>query len=417
MRAFRHRNYRLYFAGQLVSLTGTWMQSVAQAWLAYRLTNSAALLGIVGFAGQVPTLLLSPVGGLIADRFPRRRVLLVTQTASMLLAFALAALTLSGKVTVTWILALAALSGMSNAFDIPTRQAFAVDMVGREDLINAIALNSSIFNGARVIGPAIAGLMVARIGEGWCFLANAVSYIAVLGCLLAMRLPPHAPAAVSVSAWSSVREGFVYVARAKPVRALLLLLGLVSLSGMPYAVLMPVFAKEILGGGAHELGLMMGCSGAGALLGAIVLASRKSVKGLGAFVAACAGGLGVALIAFSFSRTFWLSALLLVPVGFCMMSEMASSNTLIQSLIPDKMRGRVMSVYAMMFMGMAPVGALLAGTLATRIGAPATVAAGGGVCILGALVFARELPQLRTHARQMIVELQMTAGDPPEEPT
>ena len=415
--AFRHRNYRLFFAGQLVSLTGTWMQSVAQAWLAYQLTHSAALLGIVGFASQVPTLLLSPVGGLVADRFPRRRVLLATQTASMLLAFALAALTLSGEITVAWILALAALSGMANAFDIPTRQAFAVDMVGRDDLISAIAPNSSVFNAARVLGPAIAGILVARIGEGWCFLANGVSYIAVLGCLLAMRLPAHIQAAVKSSAWSSVREGFVYVAQAKPVRALLLLLGLVSLTGMPYAVLMPVFAKEILGGGAHEMGLMMGCSGAGALLGAIVLASRKSVKGLGAFVAFCAGGLGIALVAFSFSRTFWLSAALLVPVGFCMMSEMASSNTLIQSLIPDRMRGRVMSVYAMMFMGMAPIGALLAGTLATQIGAPATVAAGGCVCLLGSLVFARKLPDLRTEARRMIVDLQMTAGAPPEEPT
>jgi MFS family permease len=417
MRALRHRNYRLYFAGQLVSLTGTWMQSVAQAWLAYQLTHSAALLGIVGFAGQVPALLFSPFGGLIADRFPRRKVLLATQATSMVLAFVLAGLTLSGAVTVAWILALAALGGMVNAFDIPTRQAFAVDMVGREDLINAIALNSSVFNGARVLGPAIAGILVARIGEGWCFLVNGLSYIAVLGSLLAMRLPAHSRAATTASAWSRVREGFVYVARARPVRALLLLLGLVSLTGMPYAVLMPVFAKEILGGGAHEMGILMGCSGAGALLGAIVLASRKSVKGLGAFVAWCAGGLGLALVAFAFSHSFWLSALLLVPVGFCMMSEMASSNTLIQSLIPDAVRGRVMSVYAMMFMGMAPIGALLAGALAARIGAPATVAGGGAVCLLGALCFARYLPHIRSEARQMIVELQMAAGDPPEEPT
>ena len=417
MSAFRHRNYRLYFAGQLVSLTGTWMQSVAQAWLAYQLTHSAVLLGIVGFSGQIPALLLSPVGGLIADRFPRRRVLLATQASSMLLAFVLAAATLSGRITIPWILILAALSGMVNAFDIPTRQAFAMDMVGREDLISAIALNSSIFNGARMLGPAIAGILVARIGEGWCFLANGVSYLAVLGSLLAMRLPAKVQEKAKISAWSSVREGFVYVARAKPVRALLLLLGLVSLTGMPYAVLMPVFAGEILGGGAHEMGLLMGCSGAGALIGAIVLASRKGVKGLGGFVGFSAGGLGIALVAFSLSRSFWLSALLLVPVGFCMMSEMASSNTLIQSMIPDRMRGRVMSVYAMMFMGMAPVGALLAGTLATHVGAPVTVAAGGCICLLGALVFARKLPGLRTDARQMIVELQMTAGDPPEEPT
>ncbi len=417
LRALRHRNYRLFFTGQLISLTGTWMQSVAQAWLAYRLTHSAALLGIVGFAGQIPALLFSPAGGVIADRFARRQVLLVTQATSMLLALALAALTLSGRVTVPWILTLAALSGVVNAFDIPTRQAFAVDMVGRDDLMNAIALNSSIFNGARVVGPAVAGLLVAKIGEGWCFLANGVSYLAVLGCLVAMQLPAAARTATSTSAWTSVQEGFVYVSRARPVRALLLLLGLVSLTGMPYAVLMPVFAQEILAGGARELGLLMGASGAGALLGALLLATRKSVRGLGSFVALSAGGLGLALVAFAFSRTFWLSAALLVPVGFFMMSEMASSNTLIQSLIPDSMRGRVMSLYAMMFMGMAPIGALLAGSLASHVGAPETVAAGGLLCLLGSLFFARHLPHIRAEARQMIVELQMTAGDPPEEPT
>ena len=416
LRALRHRNYRIFFAGQLVSLTGTWMQSVAQAWLAYRLTNSAVLLGIVGFAGQIPTLLFSPAGGVVADRFPRRRVLIVTQASSMGLAFVLAALTFADAISVPWILALAALGGVVNAFDIPTRQAFAIDMVGRDDLVNAIALNSSMFNGARVMGPAIAGLLVARIGEAWCFLANGVSYFAVLASLVAMRVSPAA-AARTTSAWTSAREGFAYVARARPVRALLLLLGLVSLTGMPYAVLMPVFAREILGGGARELGLLMGASGVGALLGAVVLAHRRSVKGLGNFVALCAGGMGLALVAFSFSHSFWISAALLVPVGFCMMSEMASSNTLIQSLIPDAMRGRVMSLYAMMFMGMAPVGALLAGGLASRIGAPATIAGGGILCLAGALVFARHLPHLRTEARQIIVELQMTGGDPPEEPT
>ncbi len=417
MRALRHRNYRLFFTGQLISLVGTWMQSLAQAWLAYRLTNSAAMLGIVGFAGQVPTLLFSPAGGVVADRFARRRVLLATQSTSMLLALSLAALTLSGGVTVPWILTIAALSGIVNAFDIPTRQAFAVDMVGRDDLVNAIALNSSIFNGARVVGPAIAGLLVARIGEGWCFLANGVSYLAVLASLLAMRLPEPSPVAHPTSVWTSVRDGFVYVSRARPVRALLLLLGLVSLAGMPYAVLMPVFAREILHGGARELGLLMGFSGVGALLGAVVLATRRSVKGLGSFVAFCAGGLGLTLVVFAFSRDFRLSAFLLVPVGFFMMSEMASSNTLIQSLIPDAMRGRVMSLYAMMFMGLAPIGALLAGVLATRIGAPATVAGGGLVCFAGAVLFARHLPTLRTDARKMIVELQMSAGNPPEEPT
>jgi MFS family permease len=417
LRALGHRNYRLFFAGQLISLSGTWMQSVAQAWLAYRLTGSAALLGIVGFAGQIPTLLFSPAGGLVADRFARRRVLLGTQAASMALALALATLTLSGEVTIGWILVFAALNGVVNAIDIPTRQAFAVDMVGREDLINAIALNSSIFNGARVIGPALAGMLVAKVGEGWCFLLNGVSYVAVLASLAAMRLAPRAAAPLHGSAFARVREGFAFVTRARPVRALLLLLGLVSLSGMPYAVLMPVFTREILGGGARELGILMGFSGAGALAGAVVLAARRSTRGLGGFVALSAGGLGVALAAFAFSRSFWLSAALLVPVGFFMMSEMASSNTLIQSLVPDAMRGRVMSLYAMMFMGMAPLGALLAGTLAARIGAPATVAGGGAICLAGALVFARRLPHLRDEARQMVVALQMTGGDPPEEPS
>ena len=417
LRSLRHRNYRLFFFGQLISLCGTWMQSVAQSWLAYRLTGSAALLGVVGFAGQIPALLFSPAGGLAADRMDRRKLLVATQVASMLLAFALAALTLSHRITVPWILTFAAALGVVNAFDIPTRQAFAVDMVGRDDLVNAIALNSSIFNGARVVGPAIAGIVVAKIGEGWCFFANAVSYFAVIAGLLAMRLARRQSAGAHPPAWKSLVEGLHYVSHHRPIRALLLLLGLVSLTGMPYAVLMPVFAQEILGGGAQTLGYLMGATGLGALLGALVLAARKSIRGLGAFVAFSAGGLGVALAAFAYSKSFWLSAALLVPVGFCMMSEMASSNTLIQSLIPDAVRGRVMSLYAMMFMGMAPLGALTAGTLAAHIGAPATVAAGGAVCAVGALVFARFLPSLRADAREMIVALQMAGGDPPEEPS
>jgi predicted MFS family arabinose efflux permease len=263
----------------------------------------------------------------------------------------------------------------------------------------------------------VAGVLVARFGEGWCFLLNGVSYVAVIGSLLAIRLARLARKAREVSVIESVLEGFRYVARSKPVAALLLLLGLVSLTGMPYAVLMPVFADRILFGGARTLGLLMTSTGVGALLGAAVLATRKSSRGLGTFVAISAGGLGVVLVLFAFSRSLWLSMLLLVPVGFCMMSAMASSNTLIQSLIPDAMRGRVMSLYAMMFMGMAPFGALLAGALASRIGAPATVAGGGVLCLLGALLFARRLPTLRSEAREMVLALQMTAGDPPEEPS
>jgi MFS family permease len=417
LRALRHRNYRLYFSGQLISLVGTWMQSVAQAWLAYRLTGSAAVLGTVGFASQIPTLLFSPAGGVVADRFPRRKVLLATQAASMGLAFALAALTLSGEITVAWILALATLVGVVNGFDIPTRQAFVIEMVGRQDMVNAIALNSSVFNGARVVGPAIAGILVARIGEGWCFFANAVSYSAVLAGLAAMRLPSWTRRPHLASPLASVVEGFRYVARHRPIRALLLLLGLVSLTGMPYAVLMPVFAREILGGDSRELGILMGATGVGAVAGALVLAARKSISGLGSKVMISAVGFGLAIAAFAWSRSLALSVALLVPAGYFLMSEMASSNTLIQALTPDAMRGRVMAVYAMMFMGMAPLGALLAGTVATRIGAPATVAAGGALCVAGGLVFARRLPHLRAEARQMIVALQMTGGDPPEEPT
>jgi MFS family permease len=415
LRSLRHRNYRLFFGGQLISLSGTWMQTVAQSWLVYRLTGSAALLGIVGFSSQVPTLLLSPAGGLVADRFDRRLTLVATQVASMLLAFALALLTLTGRVTVPWILVLAAMLGATNGFDIPVRQAFAVDMVGRDDLVNAIALNSSIFNGARVVGPAIAGLLVARIGEGWCFFVNAVSYLAVIAGLLAMRAVPARARAAPRSPLESLREGFGYVARTRPIRALLLLLGLISFVAMPYAVLMPVFATDILHGGAKTLGGLMSASGIGALAGAAVLASRTSLNGLGRFVAFAAAALGAAMIAFSLSRTVALSALLLVPVGFFLMSQMGSTNTLIQTFTPDELRGRVMSVYAMMFMGMAPLGSLAAGAAAARFGAPATVVAGGAAAIVGALVFARALPGLTAEARAMLAAAAApaNAGPPP----
>ncbi len=414
-RALRHRNYRLYFSGQLVSLIGTWMQSVAQSWLVYRLTGSATLLGVVGFASQVPTFLLAPAGGVLADRWPRRRILVATQSVSALLALGLAALTLSGRITVPALLVFAGLLGVVNAIDIPARQAFVVEMVGREDLINAIALNSTAFNGARVVGPAAAGLLVAAIGEGWCFLVNSASFLAVIGSLLRMRLapaptrPPHAP-------WlESLVEGFRYVAAARPVRALLLLLGLVSFTGMPYVVLMPIFADRILGGGPSGLGILMGATGIGALGGAMALAARERVSGLGRRVALAAGGFGLALIGFSAARAFWLSAALLVPVGFFLMSQMAASNTLIQAMVPDAFRGRVMALYAMMFMGMAPFGALVSGAAADRFGAPLVVAAGGALCGLGAIVFARRLPQLRAAAHELMPRPpEATAGGPGE---
>jgi MFS family permease len=415
LRALRHRNFQLFFAGQLISLTGTWMQNVAQAWLVYRLTGSSLLLGAVGFSSQFPVFIMAPLGGIVADRKNRHHVIITTQTASMVLAFILAGLTLAGRVQVWHIFVLAALLGVVNAFDIPARQAFIVDMVGKEDLINAIALNSSMFNGARVVGPAVAGVLVATIGEGWCFFLNGVSYIAVIIGLLLMKVPPRPRRAAAASPLENVLEGFQFVRRTAPIRALLLLLGLVSLVGMPYAVLMPIFADQILHGGARGLGILMGATGVGALIGALTLAFKSGVRGLGTWVLLSSAGFGVGLIAFSASRSFWLSAALLVPVGFSMMVQMASSNTLIQSMVPDHLRGRVMSVYSMMFMGMAPIGALGAGLVADRLGAPLTVAIGGVACIGGSILFGQRLPALRVEARRLIIAQGMAGGDPPQE--
>lgn len=414
LRALRHRNFALFFAGQFVSLVGTWMQSVAQSWLVYRLTGSPVLLGLVGFAGQFPVFLLAPLGGSLADRRPRHPIIVAAQAAAMVLAFALAALTLTGAVRLGHVVALAALMGVVNAFEIPARQAFLVEMVGREDMLNAIALNSSMFNGARIVGPAVAGVLVAAVGEGWCFFINGVSYLAVLGGLLAMRLGPRAPApSAGGSALGHVAEGFRYVARTAPIRALLLLLGLVSLMGMPYSVLMPIIADRVLHGGPLGLGILMGASGVGALLGALTLATRRGVRGLGGWVAAGSAGFGLSLVAFSLSRTFWLSVALMVPVGYALMVQMASSNTLIQSMVPDRLRGRVMAVYSMMFMGMAPIGALLAGVLAKTLTAPGTVAAGGAACVAGAVVFGLRLPSLRDEGRALLVAQEAVGGEPP----
>jgi MFS family permease len=415
LRALKHRNFQLFFGGQLVSLIGTWMQSVAQSWLVYRLTGSSLLLGSVGFASQFPVMLASPLGGIVADRKNRQRVVIGTQVASMVLAFILAFLTLT-RITIHEIFILAVLLGIVNAFDIPGRQAFLVEMVGKEDLINAIALNSSMFNGARIVGPAIAGILVARIGEGWCFFANAVSYIAVIIGLFLMRVParkhvPTGPALVHM------KEGFRFVAHTAPILALLLLLGLVSLVAMPYTVLMPIFADRILHGGARGLGILMGATGVGALLGALTLAARTAVSGLGRWVTFACGGFAISLIAFGLSRNFWFSAALLIPVGFCMMLQMSASNTLIQSMVPDHLRGRVMSVYSMMFMGMAPFGALFGGALADRLGAPTTVIMGGVACLGGAAIFGLRLPKIRDEARRLIIAQGMVGGEPVQEMT
>ena len=410
-RAMQHRNFQLFFSGQLISLIGTWMQNIAQAWLVYRLTQSSWLLGVVGFLGQIPVFLLAPVGGTVADRWNRQRVVIGTQTASLILAFILAWLTLANIVRVWEIMLLAALLGAVNAFDIPARQAFLVDMVGKEDLMNAIALNSSMFNGARVIGPAIAGILVASIGEGWCFFANGVSYIAVIAGLFLMRLKIHEKKSES-SPIDHIVEGFKFVHRTRPIWALLLLLGVVSLVATPYSVLMPIFADRILHGGARALGVLMGAAGVGALMGALTLAMKRGLRGLSRWVAVSCAGFGVSLICFSFSTNYLLSILLLVPVGFAVMLQMASSNTLIQSMVPDEFRGRTMAVYSMMFMGMAPLGSLFAGGLAAKIGAPWTLAIGGLGAIIGAGVFARNLPKLRVEARELLIAQGKAGGEP-----
>ena len=316
LRALRHRNFQLFFSGQLISLIGTWMDNIAEAWLVYRLTGSSLLLGTVAFAGQIPVFLLAPIGGMVADRWNRQRVVIATQASSMVLAGILAVLTLTGRVKVWEVVVLAALMGAVNAFDIPARQAFLVDMVGREDLMNAIALNSSMFNGARVIGPSIAGILVASIGEGWCFAANSISYIAVIVGLLLMHVNRTPVETLRVSPFEHIVEGFRFVWNTGPIRALLLLLGLVSLVAMPYSVLMPIFAAKILHGNARTLGVLMGATGVGALGGALTLASRSGVKGLGRWVAVACASFGTSLILFSLSRWYVLSVALLVPVGF-----------------------------------------------------------------------------------------------------
>jgi MFS family permease len=370
------------------------MQSVAQAWLVYRLTGSSLALGAVSFTGQVPVFLLATVGGAVADRASRHRLLLATQSAAMVFAFLLAALTLSGRVVLVHVFVLAAALGCVNAFDIPIRQSFVVEMVGPEDLGNAIALNSSMVNGARLVGPAIAGLVVNAIGEGWCFVANGVSFLAVITGLLAMRVEARASSGARPPGLRHAVQGFRFVAGHPMVRALLALLGFTGIAGMPYMVLMPMFADRILHGGPRALGILMGASGCGALLGALALAGRRDARGLGRWVVASVAVFGLCLVAFSRSQSFWLSVCLLVPAGAGMMIEIAAINTLVQTFTPDSVRGRVMAVYTMMFLGTAPFGALLAGSVADHVGPEPTVAVGGALCVVAALLFGWHLPAL-----------------------
>jgi MFS family permease len=404
-RALSHRNYRLFFGGQGISLIGTWMQQIAMSWLVYRLTDSALLLGVVGFTSRIPTFLLASLAGVLADRWNRHRVLVITQTLSMIQAMILAILVLTGAIAVWHIIFLSLLLGLINALDIPTRQSFVVDMIEkREDLGNAIALNSSIVNGARLIGPSVAGMLIATLGEGMCFLLNGLSFIAVIFALLAMKITPKKREAQSSKVFQGLKEGFSYAFGFAPIRSVLLLLGLVSLMGMPFTVLMPIFAEKILHGGPQALGFLSGATGVGAIAGSIYLASRKSVLGLGRIIVISSNLFGIGLIGFSLSRLFWLSLLMMLLTGFGMMLEMASSNTVLQTMVEEDKRGRIMSFYTMAFMGMVPFGSLLAGTLANNIGAPNTVMIGGVACILGSIMFAKKLPSLRRIARPIYAE-------------
>jgi MFS family permease len=406
IRALRHRNYRLFFGGQGISLVGTWMTRIATAWLVYRLTHSAFLLGLVSFASQIPILVLGSVAGVWVDRLNRHTVLVVTQVLSMLQSFALAALALEHIITVNEIILLNLFQGAVNAFDMPARQAFVVQMVEEpEDLGNAIALNSSLVNAARLIGPSVAGLIIAAVGEGYCFLIDGFSYMAVIASLLAMIVTSPVAEHKHDSLLSELREGWNYVIGFQPIWSILLLLALISLVGMPYTTLMPIFAGKILHGGAHTLGFLMGAVGVGALFGAITLAARRSVLGLGRMVPITAAGFGASLIAFSASKQLWLSLLLLVITGYCFMQQMASSNTILQTIVEDRKRGRVMSFYAISFQGVAPFGSLIAGAVASRIGAPYTLMIGGAICIVGAAIFASQLPVLRQLIRPIYAQI------------
>jgi MFS family permease len=405
-RALRHRNFRLFFGGQTISLVGTWMTRIATAWLVYRLTHSALLLGMVGFVGQIPTFLLTPFAGVVVDRANRRQVLIWTQTLAMVQSLALAVLTLTNRITIAEVLVLSAFQGLINAFDMPGRQAFMVQMVeDRNDLSNAIAINSSMVNAARLVGPSLAGLVIAASSEGWCFLIDGISYIAVIISLLLMRVHGAAVRRAAAGMLHQLQEGWSYVSSFTPVRTILILFALVSLMGMPYMVLMPIFAAQVLHGGAHTLGFLMGAAGAGALISAFSLVLRRSVRGLTRMIPVSAVVFGAGLVAFGFSRWLPLSLVLMLFVGFGMLQGMTASNTIIQTLVPEDKRGRVMSYYTAAFVGMAPWGSLLAGSMAHWIGAPRTVMFTGSCCIAGGIWFWTRLPAIRREMRPVYEQL------------
>ena len=405
-RALRHRNFRLFFAGQSISLIGTWMTRIATSWLVYKLTRSALVLGTVSFAGQIPTFLLAPFAGVWIDRLERRQVLVWTQSLAMVQSLLLAALTFSGRINVAWVLTLSVMQGCINAFDMPGRQSFMVQMVeDRADLGNAIAINSSMVNMARLVGPSLAGVIIAVSSEAWCFLIDGISYLAVIASLLAMRVNVAAVSRKTTSTFTELKEGWTYVSGFLPIRIILSLFAVVSLMGMPFVVLMPIFAAKVLHGGPHTLGFLMGAMGVGALISAFLLAARKSVRGLIRIIPIAAMVFGLGLIGFGLSRHVWLSLVTVLVAGMGMMQGMAASNTVIQTIVSEDKRGRVMSYYTMAFVGMAPFGSLLAGAMASAIGAPMTVIVNGAAVIVGAAWFFTQFPALRRAIRPIYREL------------
>jgi len=407
LRAFSYRNYRLFFGGQIVSLIGSWISMTATSWLVYRLTGSPLLLGVVGFAGQFPGFVLGPFAGALLDRWDRHRLLVITQIVSMLQSFPLAVLTFTGHITVPAIILLNAVQGVVNAFDMPARQTFLSTMItDRDDLANAIALNSSMFNAARLVGPSIAGIVIATAGEAWCFLVDGISFFAVIIALLAMKdVQQRTRPAAHGGIIEQLLEGWRYVLGFRPIRSLMLQLAWLCLIAMPYSVLMPVFADQILGGGPGTLGLLMTATGAGALAGALWLATRKSVVGLGRVILLNTMVFGTGLIGFALSRWLWVSVACLTLVGFGMMVQVASTNTVIQTIVDEEKRGRVMSFYTMSFLGTAPFGSLLAGWLSNRIGAPHTVLISGILCFATAAWFSEELPAIRALVRPIYIRM------------
>ncbi len=405
-RSLQHRNYRLFFSGQSISLIGTWMQRIALPWIVYRMTGSEVLLGVVGFVAQIPSFLLAPVAGVLIDRWSRFRVLLVTQVISMIQAGILAWLSLTGALDIWHIIVLSLALGCINAFDMPARHSFVIDMVeNKDDMGNAIALNSMMFNGARLIGPSVAGIVLATTGEGVCFLLNALSYIFIIISLLAMHVPARGEQKKETKIFSELKEGLAYTFGFPPIKSIILLLGLVSLMGASYQVLMPVYAKDILHGDSHTFGFLMGAAGAGALLGAVYLASRESVMKLGRLIPAATALLSVGLVALAFNTSFLVSMFLMFFTGLGMMAQAAASNTIIQTITDDDKRGRVMSLYTMALMGTAPFGSLLAGWMAKLLGTPWTIFIGGAVCLIGAIVFYKKLPALKKIVRPVYVRM------------